>query len=160
MIPDGEDPDSDGDGIPDSADARIYDTDNDLENNLADDDDDADGLTDMQESQYGTSWVRTDSDDDTQSDYEEAVVLLTDPADGSDYLHCVSVVYQTGRVVVSWASKPGVTNYWVQRSTNICAGASWTTVSGRISAAPGTNQTSWTDVSPPEGSHYRVRVPY
>ncbi|RKX33363.1 MAG: hypothetical protein DRP22_00360 [Verrucomicrobia bacterium] len=159
-IPDGEDPDSDGDGVPDAADLRIYDTDNDGENNLADNDDDADGLTDMQESQYGTSWVRTDSDDDSQSDYEEAVVLLTDPTDGSDFLRCSSVELQNGQVVVSWASEPGVTNYWVQRTTNIAAAASWTTLAGPISAAVGTNRTSWTDVSPPEGSHYRIRVPY
>jgi len=159
-IPDGDDADSDGDGVPDAADTRVYDTDNDGENNLADGDDDADGLTDMQESQYGTSWVQTDSDGDRQSDYEEVAVLLTDPTDGSDFLQCLSVEFRTGIVVVSWASRPGVSNYWVQRTTNIGEGASWSAVSGRISGAAGTNRTSWTDVSPPPGSHYRVRVPY
>jgi len=158
-IPDQLDPDCDEDGIPDGTDSLPYDTDNDGENNLADSDDDGDRLADTEESQYGTSWVRADTDGDSQSDYEEVRVLHTDGTDSDSCLQCLAI--NTGQVVrITWYSSDAVTNYWIQISTNAADGESWTTIAGPLTGSPGTNRTSYTDSSSRGVAVYRLKVPY
>jgi hypothetical protein len=70
-------PDTDGDGITDNSDKfptnknESIDTDQDGIGNNGDDDDDDDGLTDADESKYGTNPVKPDSDNDGISDAKE-----------------------------------------------------------------------------------------
>jgi hypothetical protein len=80
--------DRDSDGVLNSVDifpldaSETLDTDSDGIGNNADTDDDGDGLTDAQETSYGTNLLLTDTDGDGFSDYEE-IADGTDPLDAN-----------------------------------------------------------------------------
>lgn len=159
-IPDNVSADADGDGIPNALDPRPYDTDNDGLNNIsADDDDDADGLDDIIESTIGTSRARADTDGDTHNDYAEYIVTGTSPTDKNDHLRFLQVNRDGTNAALTWASVPGKTNYWVQRSLSLTNLSGWTTILGPVTA--GGYSTSITDSNSPQtNSCYRIRIPY
>jgi len=80
-------PDSDGDGIPDSSDNCPDDhnplqenNDGDSDGDACDNDDDNDGLSDTdEETIYFTNPLLADSDGDNLTDYQEVITYLTDP---------------------------------------------------------------------------------
>lgn len=155
-IPDGPDADCDGDGVADGSDARPYDTDNDGLNNLSgDDDDDGDLLSDGDEANAGTSLVKTDTDGDTYSDYEEVVVAGTSGTDANDYLRNVDVRRVTSGITISWSSVSGKT-YYVQRNLDLRT-TNWVEIT---SATATSATTSVTDPVTTTTYCYRVRIPY
>lgn len=154
--PDGPDADADGDGVPDTLDARPYDTDGDGFDNLAnDDDDDNDLLGDNDEFGAGTSLLTTDTDGDTYSDYEEVVVAGTDGTDGDDFLRNVRIQRRSPDVTITWSSVSGKT-YYVQRNSNLMT-TNWVPVTSVMATS---TTTSATDPAGPSNCHYRVRIPY
>jgi hypothetical protein len=80
-------PDTDGDGVPDSSDNCPDDhnplqdnNDEDSEGDACDSDDDNDGLSDTDETNtYNTDPFLADSDGDNLTDYQEVITYLTDP---------------------------------------------------------------------------------
>jgi hypothetical protein len=134
--PDNEDPDDDNDGVPDGADVRPYDTDNDGQNNVA---------------------MDTDDDNDTFSDWTEDVVTGTDPVDPDDCLKMLDVRRTGMNAVVSWKSVAGRNGYGLQRSATLYNPGDWQAVSGPVSATGGV--TSITDTNAPPHGYYRVVLP-
>jgi len=81
-----EDTDIDGildnvDNCPKDSNADQLNTDGDTQGNVCDEDDDNDGLTDLEEVDLGTEPLLTDSDGDGLSDFEEVDLGITNPLD-------------------------------------------------------------------------------
>lgn len=122
--PDASDTDSDADGIADASDASPYDTDSDGTSNLADADDDNDGLSDEDESGFGTSWVKTDTDADTQSDYHEWIAGTDGNNSGNLFGIANFARSGTGIVSVTWAGVAG-RSYVVVATNTLTGSADW-----------------------------------
>jgi len=133
-ILDDADPDDDGDGTADNADALPYDTDNDGLANAWDSDDDNDG----------------------HSDSVERFWTLTGPLSASDVLHLLSVTRHGSGMDVAWASKPAVSAYHLDGAAAITNGAPWFGIAGPVSGAGAT--TTLTHSNAPPAAFYRIRV--
>ncbi|MCX7817828.1 MAG: hypothetical protein N2652_01210 [Kiritimatiellae bacterium] len=152
--PDDEDPDLDDDGWANAIDALPYDTDNDGLNNVVDEDDDNDVLTDLEEGELGTNALRPDTDGDGFDDGTEVRVLGTDPRQAGDHLRCADVRISGGRALVTWRASPGIV-YRLQRSHGLAPGR-WSDVSGPV-VGSGLLLTV-TDSVPTAAAFWRVRV--
>lgn len=155
-IPDSMDTDDDGDGVPDSADGYPGDTDGDGSRNLADADDDDDQLADTEEHSAGTSLILADTDGDTYTDYEEAVVTGTRATDSNDYLQ-VSGIVSPG-AVITWDAVTGKI-YHIWGRSSLTGAGDWSDLSGPVTAA--VVSMSWTNTGPAATQlNYRISVPY
>jgi hypothetical protein len=136
-------PDTDGDGIPDRLDP----------------DDDNDGLSDVEELALGTNPLVRDSDGDGQSDDTEVRITHTSPTNRSDFLRLLLVRPGPGGMTIAWGSSTLVSNYGVQRSTNLLNRSGWSLVTAGVTGT-GT-VTAVSDPAPPKGAvYYRVYIPY
>ncbi len=135
--------DNDGDGI----------------GNLADPDDDNDGMPDTFEEQYGLNPLVPDADANGDSDMHsngEEYIAGTDPTNGTSYFRILSL--SGDGAIVSWSSVDGRL-YSVQTTTNLPA-TGFSDVAGAIDlmATPDVNTFTNPSAANGEPMFYRVKV--
>ncbi|VGO22271.1 Ig-like domain-containing protein [Pontiella sulfatireligans] len=147
------------DDVPGWATLDEIDTDGDGAGNLADPDDDNDGMPDTFENQYGLDPLAPDGaehgDADGLSNWEE-YIAGTDPTNGASCFEILSI--SGGGTIISWSSA-AARRYTVESATNLAA-ASFLDVAGGngLPATPEVNAFTNPPAVGPEPVFYRVKV--
>ncbi|VGO15835.1 hypothetical protein PDESU_04422 [Pontiella desulfatans] len=147
------------DDVPGWATLDESDNDGDGAGDLADPDDDNDGMTDEFETQYGLDPFADDADDhgdgDGQTNWEE-YIAGTDPTNGASCF-CILSLSEDG-TIISWSSVSG-RRYSVQTTTNLLS-AGYADVAGGIDLPATPEENAFTNAPPAsdEPLFYRVKV--